>query len=185
MLSSFAKGTAICVPLDIQNSNSIEGYLQRIGTRCLESTAQITGNNETITTNVFVFTGSVRVVDQWAIITDDTALTNATNIYADIYDGTNTVNLTNDGMTLSGAPVGTFFTKDQVSSQIYSSLNADECRMLETLDNKRVGRPFLITGKNGVDNYIRFHVTTNTTLDFSFFVHFEFQLLNGATLEFA
>jgi hypothetical protein len=185
MQPGLAIGTEIRVPSVIPDCNSFEGFLQRVGTRCHEATAQITGDTETVTTNVFAFTGPVRIVDQWAVITDTTAITNATNVYADIYDGTNTVLLTADGMTLSGATVGAFFTKDKLVTDAYSLIDADQCRMLETLDVKKIGRPFLINGKNGVTNYIRFHVTTNTTLDFSMFVHFEYQLLNGATLEFA
>lgn len=185
MLNTFSLGSLIHEPSEIYEYNSVEAFMCRAGSHCLEAYANITGDNETVTANVFSFTGSVRIIDQWAIITDDTALTNATNIYADLYDGTNTVLLTSDGMTLSGATVGTIFTKDKISASTYSSMDADQVRMLETLEDKKIGRPFLINGKNGVTNYIRFHVTTNTILDFTMLVHFEYRLLNGATLEFS
>ena len=184
MLCSMNFGTSIREPINIPDCNSFEGFIQRTGTACLEGTAQITGDNETVTTNVFKYSGPILIVEQWAVITDDTALTNATNIYADIWDGTTAEDLTNDGMTLSGAPVGSFFTKDELATETYTLMLADQGRVLETTGPK-VGGPFLINGKNGVDNFIRFHVTTNTTLDFSMFVHFEYQVLNGGTMEFA
>jgi hypothetical protein len=184
MRGLFSLGSPIREPDNVGNCNSVEGFLLRAGSRCLEATATITGNNETVTTNVFQFTGPVRILEQFAVITDTTALTNATNIYADIWDGTTATDLTADGMTLSGASVGTFFTKDKTSDQAYSLLLSDQGRLLETLFTNKAGRPFTINGKNGVTNYIRFHVTTNTTLNFSMFVHFEYELINGATLAF-
>ena len=62
------------------------------------------------TVNVFQFTGTIAIVDQYAEITRVGTLTNLTNMYASIYDGTNAVNLTADGAVLSGAPVYSFFT---------------------------------------------------------------------------
>jgi len=165
--------------------NSLVDMFNRTAGRKIGGSVNITANNETKIFNVFKFTGTVRILDQWAIITDATALTNCTNVYATVYDGTNTANLTADGMTLSGATVGTFFTKDMVIAQPYSMLDADQVRVLETLEDRKVGRPFTVNGKNGVDNYIRFQVTTNTTLDFTMYVGFEYELYNGSTLEFA
>ena len=64
--------------------------------------------------------GSVRVLEQYAIITAVTTLVNATAIYATLYDGTVSIDLTADGAVLSGAPVGTMFLKDQLAANAYS-----------------------------------------------------------------
>jgi len=114
-----------------------------------------------------------------------TTLTNLTGVYADIYDGTNIVTLTADGATLSNMPVGTFFTKDKVSTETYSVNDASECRMLETLADKKSGRPFTITAKNGATNYIRLHfTTTDAPVNFNVKIHFEYYPINGSTIEF-
>jgi hypothetical protein len=135
------------------------------------------------TVNVFEFTGTVMIIDQWAEITRVGTLTNLTNMYATIYDGTNTVNLTLDGASLSGAPVGSFFTKDKIASSAYTVNLADECRMLETQDVKKAGRPFIVTAKNGATNYIRFHyTTTDNPVDFDMKIFFEYRVMNGGTL---
>ena len=102
----------------------------------------ITGTGA-LTFNVFQLFGSVRVLEQYAEIKSVTTLTNATAIYSTLYDGTNTVNLTANGAVLSGAPVGTIFTKDKDSSQVYTVSLADQCRMNETTEDKRVGKPFI------------------------------------------
>ncbi len=138
------------------------------------------------TVNVFEFTGTVLVVDQWAEITRVGTLTNLTNMYSTIYDGTNAVNLTADGATLSGMPVGTLFTKDQTAAQPYAVNDSSQCRVLETQDIKKAGRPFVITAKNGVTNYIRFHyTTTDNPVDFDMKIFFEYRTLNGGTLTLA
>ncbi|GAG42815.1 unnamed protein product, partial [marine sediment metagenome] len=125
------------------------------------------------------------VYDQYAIITEATALTNCTGGYADTWDGTNQKLLTDDapGMTLSGAPIGTLFLKDKTADQPYTVAMSDENRVTETTADRFAGRPFIITAKYGVTNYIRFTVTTNTTLDFKMLVFFEYRILNGGSLD--
>jgi hypothetical protein len=162
--------------------NTVEGVLAQAQGRFWEGSVNIVADNETKIFNVFEFTETITILDQWAIITAIADLTNCTNVYADVWDGTNAVPLTLDGMTLSGVPVGSFFTKDKLAADTYSLNDASQVRVSEVLDSKKVGRPFTITAKNGVTNYIRFHVTTNTTLDFTMFLHFNYLLLNGATL---
>ncbi len=138
------------------------------------------------TVNVFKVTGSVKILSQHAIIKRVGTLTNLTNMYATLYDGTNTVNLTADGATLSGLPVGTLFAKDKVAAEVYSVSDASQCRLLETLSDRFVGRPFIVTAKNGADTFIRFHyTTTDNPVDFDMEIHFEYELMNDSTLELA
>ena len=138
------------------------------------------------TVNVFKITGNVRILDQYAIITRVGTLTNLTGLYADLYDSTAAVNLTSDGAVLSGLPVGTLFTKDKVAAETYSVNDATDGALLETLDTRFVGRPFIVTQKNGANTYIRLHyTTTDNPVDFDIEVHFEYELMNGANLELA
>lgn len=135
--------------------------------------------------NILQLTGSVIITNQWAVIESVTTLTNLTNAYATLYDGTNTVNLTADGAVLSGAPVGSYFTKDQVAAQPYSVNLSDQCRMLETLEDRKSGRPFTVTQKNGTNTYIRFHfTTTDNPVVFTVKIHFEYVPINNSTLVF-
>jgi hypothetical protein len=85
--------------------NSIYDCIIRDCGRVVETEATLGGTGSQ-TVNVFEFTGTLLITNQWAEITRVGTLTNLTGMYATIYDGTNTVNLTLDGAVLSGAPVG-------------------------------------------------------------------------------
>lgn len=152
----------------------------------LDATVRITANNETKNLNVFKYTGTIEIVAQYAEITEVVNVSNMTNVYADIWDGTNSKSLTKSGpgADFSGICVGSFFSKlGSISEEYYINI-ANENRVLD-VDSGDVGQPFLITAKHGVDNYIRFNFTTNTTLDFTMKVFFKYRIVNGGTLEFA
>jgi len=144
------------------------------------------GGTGTQVSNILQVTGTVAIINQFAIITRVGTLTNLTGVYADIWDGTNAVPLTSaTGAVLSGATVGTFFTKDKIASEVYSINFSDECRMLETTDAKKAGRPFSITQKNATDTFIRFHsITTDAPVDFDVEIYFEYVPMDGGTLTF-
>ena len=143
------------------------------------------GGTGDMTANVLQVVGTVVVTDQWAIITRVGTLTNLTNMYATLYDGTNTVQLSADGSVLSGMPVGTFFTKDQVYTQPYTVNDASQCRMSEVTDSKKAGRPFIITQKGGTDTFVQLNLTTtDNPIDFDVKIHFEYYPINGSTLTF-
>lgn len=163
--------------------NSLGALIQHSNGRLLQvDDVPIVADNETKIFQVFKVTGTILVVDQYAEITEVTALTNCTDVYADVYDGTNTVDLTKTpGAVLTAAPVGTFFTKDEAASEIYTVLLADEVRTKEP--GNKAAAPFYITAKNGADTYVRFHVTTNAVLNFKMSVWFWWIPINGGTIE--
>ena len=164
--------------------NSLGEMMGRSAGYHIDKEITVTGTGA-ITANVLQLVGTVVITNQWAEITEITTLTNLTGMYADLYDGTNIINLTADGAILSGMPVGTFFTKDKVSSETYSVNDASQARMLETLIDKKSGRPFTITQKDGVDTFIRLHLTTtDAPVSFKVKVHFEYYPINSSTLAF-
>lgn len=150
---------------------------------CKELTITTSGSQ---VVNALQLVGTVRVTNQWAIITDATDITTFDTLYADLYDGTNAVDLTlAAGLDLSNAPLGTFFTKDKISTSAYSANLADQCRMLETLEDKKSGRPFIITQKVATNTYVRFHYNTGAaTINCKIKIHFEYIPINGSTLAF-
>lgn len=138
------------------------------------------------TVNVFQVTGVVRVLNQWARITEVTLMDNVTAVYATLYDGTTTTNLTANGITLSNLGVNTYFTKDQLSAQTYSLLPGNVGGMLETIADRDAGRPFTVNQKSGVNTYIQLNATAGgSQQSFKMVLHFEYRLLNGGSnLEF-
>lgn len=135
--------------------------------------------------NYAEFTGHIRVLNQFAIITEITTLNNATDIYVTAHDGITEVNLTAGnpgGFVLSGATVGTMFLKDQVASQAGTVLDADQVRISEP-PNRLAGSPFTLGAKNGATNYIRLYLsTTDNPVDFKAQVYFEYRPLGEGTL---
>ena len=154
--------------------------------RTISKLVRVTGTGS-IVASLLQLVGSVRIIEQYAIITDITTLNNATAIYATIYDGTVSIDLTADGIVLSGAPVGTMFLKDQLAANAYSVNISDQCRMNEVIDTKKAGRPFTVTQKNGVDTFLRLHLTTtDAPVDFTVFVVFKYFpiMYDGSSLVF-
>jgi hypothetical protein len=165
-----------------RNKNTLFGAAYRIaGKHIWVEDAHITANNETKNINIFKVTGSVTVMNQWAEITEVTALTNCTNVYADLWDGTVSIDLTSPGAIFSNLVSGSFFKKAEDCTQQYLVSNANQCRMIEPT-SKELSVPFIVTQKSGVDTFIRFNLTTNTNLDFKMSVWFEYLPVDGGTL---
>lgn len=163
------------------STGALHAYIKE---ETIEGIVNITGNGATVL-NVFKFTGTVRILNQEAVIMAVTDIVTCSNVYATVYDGTNTKDLTADGIDLSGVSVDTYFTKDKIATETYSLNASDEVRVLETLDDRKAGRPFSVTAKNGVDNFIQFRFTGDANTDFDMFVKFDFEIVNGATIELA
>lgn len=166
---------------------TIDDLMRQQSTEVIVVPATIGGTGAQ-TVNVFEFTGSITIVDQWAEITRVGTLTNLTTMYADIWDGTAATLLTDNtpGASLSGAQVGAFFTKSASSSSAYTVHDATQADMFESGLFTRVGYPFTITAKAGVTNYIRFHyTTTDNPVDFDMKIYFEYILMDGGTLTLA
>jgi hypothetical protein len=151
----------------------------------ISKNVRVTGTGA-ITANVLRVTGTVRIISQYAIITDVVTLTNATGVYADAYDGTISVDLTADGLAMSGFPETSFFTKDKDSTEIYTASKADQVRKTEVTAEADIGKPFTITQKKDTDTFIRFHLkTTDNPVDFTMNVIFRYEELTpNASLRF-
>jgi hypothetical protein len=151
----------------------------------ISKSLRVTGTGS-ITANVLKVIGTVNVISQYATLTNVVTLNNATGVYADVYDGTASLDLTADGAVLSGMVVGAFFTKDKDSSEVYTVSNADQVRKTEVTAEADIGKPFTITQKKDTDTFIRFHLTTtDNPVDFTMEVVFKYEVLSpGATLVF-
>ena len=162
--------------------NSPYDILKREGLKVCCTSVPITGAAGAHVLNAFKVTGAVRILDQYAIITEITNIASCTHVYATLYDGTNTVDLTKDGATLSGVGLHTIFFKDEAATSVYTVLNSDQCRMNETSSLKHAGKPFMINAKEGADTYIQFRYTTAGALNFKMDLYFIWQPLNSGTL---
>jgi len=151
--------------------------------RHIKKEATVTAAAGTHAVNLFQLTGAVRIISQVGIITEVTTLTNMTAVYADLWDGTNSELLTANGATLSGATVGSILTKDQDTSNPYSVLLADQCRVSEVISDRNIGKPFTVVQKNVTNTYMRIRfTTTDDPISFKMFLHFCWEPLDGGNL---
>jgi hypothetical protein len=151
----------------------------------ISKSVRITGNGA-LSANLLKVTGQVLIISQYAVLESVTTLVNATGIYATIFSANGEEDLTLDGAVLSGFEVGSFFAKDKLASQIYTAVNADTPKVVETIDAKKAGRPFTVVAENGVDTFVRFYLTTtDAPVDFTMGVYFEYIPLGiGSSLAF-
>ena len=147
---------------------------------------RITGTGN-LAANLLQLFGTVKVLEQYAILMSKVSLLNATNVYATLFSaGSPELDLTADGAVLSGAPVGTFFTKDQGTAEQYSVLMSDVPRLSESKGaDDTAGIPFTVQQQNGADTFLRFYLaTTDAPVDFTMFVEFTYKRFNGSRLVF-
>jgi hypothetical protein len=139
--------------------------LHRIGGYIERKQLAIAGSDGAQNLNLFQVTGSIEIRGLWGVFTDVTEVTTLTGASWDLYDGTNTVQITSAaGTAISGATVGSAIAKQAVAATALNFDDADQCRYSESASNK-VFVGGLITQKAATNTYIRFTVTTDANTD--------------------
>lgn len=119
----------------------------------------LTGGAGAKTYNCFTLAGNVELKALYGVFTvvGDTTTVSACSF--DLYDGTNTVELsTSAGVDCSGAVVGGEIFKAHIDSVAANFLNADAVGLHEVDGNKQF-QGGNIVAKAGVTNYVRFNCT--------------------------
>lgn len=173
--------------LDSPLGDSLVSHAKRQTGELITKSFRVTGTGALVAP-MLEFSGAVDILNQYAHIESVTTLTNATDVYADIWDGAVATQLTKGapgGAVLSGFGEASFFSKAEAETEPYTVFNSDQARVHEP-SYKDIGKPFTINAKYGVQNTIRFHLTTtDAPIDFVVHVHFEFKLLHtGSALAF-
>ncbi len=147
------------IPVD-HVENSGDCMLARSAGRKLVNTINLTANNSSANVNFAQLTGTVKIYELFFEIEDATTLTNCTSVYVDLWDGTNSVDVTLDGITLSGLAVGTYFIKADKATSVMLLANNSQCRVTEASDPKKIAARFDVTQKDSTNTYLRFNYTT-------------------------
>jgi hypothetical protein len=123
----------------------------------------ITGTGAEVVTNLFTLSGNAEIIALYGIFTDVTNVTQINGCWWDLWDGTNSVALTSDGVSCNGAALYSDVAKlgNVGSNAVFN--NATQVRFAEnpTAGNQRPFVGGLATAKNGVTNYIRFRADTD------------------------
>jgi len=161
MPQSFAKGFLKQIFTGSGSDNTAEGSLIRTGGKHVTKTITLSANNTSASVNVFQLTGATQILSIHGEVLVATTLTNLTNAYFDLWDGTNSVVLTRvTGCTMSGAGVGSFFLKDADVSVALTFLNNSQVRISEPVTGAKSFSPFLAIQKISTNTYLRFNYTT-------------------------
>jgi hypothetical protein len=142
--------------------NSAADYLKRNGTN--ESNIMtIDGKPQGDNVPIFVVTGAVEILRLWGVFIDVTDVSSLSDCSLDLYDGTNTVEITDSvGTDLSGvglyALVGRWFLADVDLALV----NSDACSIV---DGSGIGldlfASLIVQSKYGVENVIRFNYSSD------------------------
>jgi len=129
-------------------------------------------------------TGTVLVLDQQVQITEVTALTNLTDVWSDLWDGTTSQPITNGapgGAVMSNLPVGSLISKTEDTSQAFTVINATTCVVNEP-SGPKLGSPFTVTQKSETDTFIRIRGNAGAPVDFKMRVKFAWSPIDGGYL---
>ncbi len=107
--------------------------------------------------NLFKITGTVKINFIFGHV--ETALhADVDRIYIDLWDGTNAVEVTDNGGTdTSSAGVGSVFVKTEKATIAITKLESDQCRVEENTNYRRPHVPFIAVQKQSTDTWIRLH----------------------------
>ena len=145
----------------VGSDNTPEGSLIRTGGKHVTKTITLSANNTSANVNVFQLTGTVRVLSLNGEVLSATTLNNCTNVYFDLWDGTNSAVITDSvGANMSGFGVGSFFLKDGDSTVDLHCINNNQGRISEGSTGNRIFQEFILTQKISTNTYIRFNYTT-------------------------
>lgn len=120
----------------------------------------LTGTSQNV--QVFKLVGQVELISLWGIVTTALGSTH-TGSYFNLYDGTNTSNITlSTGLTLSNYPAGGLFEKCGLSSRALRGLSGASVAQQEYDTAGAYTGGFEVLGQGGSnDTYIRFAFTSN------------------------
>jgi hypothetical protein len=158
------------------NDDTGEGALIRCGGKHISKEITLNANNTTASVNIFQVTGNVRVLAIHGHVKTKTTLTNLTNAYLAVYDGTLERALTKvTGVSMSGFNVDAYFAKTLDSSQAMSVSNNAIGAFLEPSTDKNAFQEFIVIQKTGTNTYIRFtYTTTDAPINATLEVHIVF-----------
>lgn len=143
------------------SDDTSEGGIIRSGGKHIEMNIVLSANNTTVNVNLFQISGTLLIKGLHGEVIDVTTLSNMTEVYFDLWDGTNSVPITKTtGAAMSGFQVGGFFIKDYDNTTALTTINNDQCRVTEAPASNKSFHEFLITQKRNTNTYLRLNYTT-------------------------
>lgn len=132
--------------------------------RVITKEITLSGNNTTVTTQLFKVTGAVLIGKIYGVVTT-TIGANHTAAYLRINDGTATSNITSSsGATLSAFGVGSLLFKNNLAAGAANTMQNNQVRLSEPATRETIFfSPVVINQKISVDSFIEYLYTTTDT----------------------
>lgn len=166
------------------SDNTAEGAIIRAGGKHTSKVITLNANNTTASVNVFTLSGTINCIGIHGEVLTATTITNCTNCYFDLWDGTTSVPITKiTTADISGFTVGSFFIKDADVASALTTLKNDQARIKEVALGAKANAPFLALAKSATTTYLRFNYkTTDTPINATLTIHLVWEDIDGGTV---
>lgn len=153
-------------------ANSPDCFLHRATGNLAYVEKTFVGTSGAASTNLFQVTSSVEILALWGVFTGVTNVTAITVASWNVYDGTNTVDLTAAaGTTLSGAGLYSIVAKEAAAGTALTFNNSTQCRVSENATGNRAFFNALVVQKAATNTYIRWTQTTGAVESFKIYFY--------------
>ena len=143
--------------------NSFYDYYRRAGTRmiqCISVTGQPVAGAHTI--EFSTLTGAVEVLRFWSFFYNaDNTGGAPTKVHYDLYDQTNVVDITLDGVDCTGATLHSLLGRIDKSTAAINFMDTDQVRVVDGAVGLELSAPFVASAKYGANTRVRFCYTTD------------------------
>ena len=144
-------------------ADSFYDYYRRAGTKMIQC-INVTGtpNAGAYTTEFATLTGAVEVLRFWSFFYNADTVTGApTKLHYDLYDQTNVVDITLDGVDATGAIVNSKLGRIDKSTAAINFMDSDQVRIVDGAVGLELSAPFVASAKYGADTRMRLCYTTD------------------------
>ena len=151
-------------------ADSFYHYYLKAGTRMIQCIS-VSGTPQAGTYSVefSTLTGAVEVLRFWSFFYNADAVVSApTKVHYDLYDQTNVVDITLDGVDCSGATLHSLLGRIDKSTAAVNFMDTDQVRIVDGAVGLELSAPFVASAKNGANTRVRFCYTTDgSAIDFT------------------
>ena len=143
--------------------NSFEDYYLRAGTRCIMCVTVLGKPQAGVQRHeIATVTGAIEMLRFFSFFYDNTVVTTSpTKLYFDVWDQTNDVKITADGVDCSGVSLHALVGRIDQNIIPAELMDTDQIRIIDGALGLELHAPLIINAKNGADTRIRLNYTTD------------------------
>jgi len=143
--------------------NSFSGYSIRAGriAEAFFTEYEPAPQGGVYTHDLFTITGAVEILSFWGMFFWTSDVTNITKVWFDVYDQTNLVPITANGVDISNLTTYSHTGRNDQAAQVAEFLDADQARIVDGGLGATLLAPIIVSAKNGAETVLRMHYTND------------------------